>query len=532
MYPLIGLAGVAGVAVALYLLFSRYITQRRQAKLAAEWGCQPPAVHRHKWPMGFDFVRDLIQADRTNDLPNFIEDVAKEMGVHTYVQTSAGTDILNTMEPKNVQAVLATQFKDFELGPIRQGCFHGMFGYGIFTDNNKRWEHSRGLLRPQFARANITDLQALERHCQDLMKHFPTDASGWTQQVDLAPMFFRLTLDSATEFLFGQSVDSQLLALPGYEDEVTRRGDQSLNWLKFGQAFDTGMGHIATKFRFNDLYWMYNPTELKESIKEVHRFADYFVQKVLDSRKPTYGGHEKEQESGLEKGRYVFAQELAEATQDPVELRSQLLHILLAGRDTTAGLLGSIFYNLAQNPAVYKKLRQAVLADCGTYDKPRNMDFAGLKACSYLQYVMNEGLRLHPSVPFNSRIAMKDTTLPVGGGPDGKSPVFVRKGLEVNYAVHIIHRRKDLFGEDAEEFNPKRWVNRKAGWEFLPFNGGPRICLGQQYALTTAGYTIARLVQRFDQLGDLESHGPRYKHAYTVTVAPVHAKMRLHLAGQ
>jgi cytochrome P450 len=265
----------------------------------------------------------------------------------------------------------------------------GMFGYGIFSDNNERWEHSRALLRPQFARNNITDLDALERHCQNLMKHMNVDAAGWTQQIDLSPAFFRLTLDSATEFLFGQSVDSQLLALPGYESTLSKDSDQSLNWLNFGTAFDTGMGHIATKFRFNDLHWIYSPSELKENIKEVHRFADHFVQRVLDNYRAGGGDLKNDDEK---KARYVFAEELAQATQDPVELRNQLLHILLAGRDTTAGLLGAVFYRLAEHPEIYQKLRQAVLGDFGTYENPRNMDFAGLKACSYLQYVMVSNL--------------------------------------------------------------------------------------------------------------------------------------------
>ncbi|ETN45423.1 uncharacterized protein HMPREF1541_09254 [Cyphellophora europaea CBS 101466] len=529
MYPIIALLAAV---TAVYLVLSSYLTRRRHARLAAEWGCQPPIRRRSKWPGGFDFVWEIIKADRTNDLVNLFEDVAKEMSprTHTWLQAFAGATVINTLEPKNVQAILATQFKDFEFGSVRQGCFYQMFGYGIFSDNGERWEHSRALLRPQFARANIADLDSLERHLQHFMRHFQVDSSGWTQQIDLAPMFFRLSLDGATEFLFGESVDSQLLALPGYEHELTRGDHQSLNTINFSTAFDTGMAYVATKFRINDLHWMYNPPEFLRSIKEVHRFADYFVRKALDSTKSS-AGQEKELEGGHKKGRYVFAEELAQATRDPVEMRNQLLHILLAGRDTTAGLLGAIFYRLAENPAIYQKLRQAVVNDFGTYEHPKNMDFAELKACSYLQYVLNEGLRLHPSVPANGRCAVRDTTLPVGGGPDGKSPVFVKKGQEVSYSVHNIQRRKDLFGEDAEEFVPERWIDRKAGWEFVPFNGGPRICLGQQYALTTAGYVVARLVQRFDQLGDLESHGPRYKHAYTVTVAPATAKMRLHEAS-
>ena len=72
------------------------------------------------------------------------------------------------------------------------------------------------------------------------------------------------------------------------------------------------------------------------------------------------------------------------------------------------------------------------------------MTFASLKECTYLQHVLSENLRLHSVVPFNSRRALRDTALPMGGGPDGKSPIFIPKGTEVNFSTHVLHRRKDL----------------------------------------------------------------------------------------
>jgi cytochrome P450 len=190
---------------------------------------------------------------------------------------------------------------------------------------------------------------------------------------------------------------------------------------------------------------------------------------------------EKELEKGgRTKERYIFLEALAQQTRDPIELRSQLLNILLAGRDTTAGLLGWLFYILARNPAAFKKLRETIMDEFGSYTSPNEITFARLKSCSYLQHCLNETLRLYAVVPVNSRCAVRDTTLPRGGGPDGKSKVFVHKGQEVNYSVHVMHRRKDLWGEDADEFKPERWVGLKPGWEYLPFNGGPRICLGRK----------------------------------------------------
>ena len=81
---------------------------------------------------------------------------------------------------------------------------------------------------------------------------------------------------------------------------------------------------------------------------------------------------------------------------------------------------------------------------------------------------------MFPTVPLNSRRSIKDTTLPRGGGPDGNSPVFVPKGTEVNYSVYATHRTKEFWGPDAEEFVPERWDGKKTGFEYLPFNGGPR----------------------------------------------------------
>ncbi|KID69350.1 cytochrome P450 52A11, partial [Metarhizium hybridum] len=86
------------------------------------------------------------------------------------------------------------------------------------------------------------------------------------------------------------------------------------------------------------------------------------------------------------------------------------------------------------------------------------------------------------------------------GGPDGKSPVLVRPGEGVGYCVYAMHRRKDIYGQDADEFRPERWEGdslRDIGWAYLPFNGGPRLCLGQEFALLEVAYTVARLVQVF-----------------------------------
>ena len=129
---------------------------------------------------------------------------------------------------------------------------------------------------------------------------------------------------------------------------------------------------------------------------------------------------------------------------------------------------GWLFFCLSRDPSRYKKLRDIIIDEFGTYDHPKNFGFATLKGCQYLQHCNNESLRLFPVVPLNGRYANKDTVLPRGGGLDGKSPIFIPKGTAVDYSVHVMHHRKDIWGADAEEFKPERWQGRKVGWEFLP----------------------------------------------------------------
>ena len=69
-------------------------------------------------------------------------------------------------------------------------------------------------------------------------------------------------------------------------------------------------------------------------------------------------------------------------------------------------------------------------------------------------------LRLYPAVPANGFEAIEDTFLPVGGGPDGKSPIFVAKGQAIGHSVYAMHRRKDIYGPDAEMFRPERWEDK------------------------------------------------------------------------
>lgn len=366
-----------------------------------------------------------------------------------------------------------------------------------------------------------------------MMRALPVKEDGWTEVTNIQTLFFRLTIDAATEFLFGQSVLSQLANLPGY---TSTKSPVEIDEKDFAFAFDKAQAQIAKAARFADGYWLVHNKEFKEYCRRCHVFIDHYVQLALSKPKASSQSHA----SGKEK--YVFIDALVESTRDPVEIRSQLLSILLAGRDTTASLLSFLFMTFDQYPHIYTKLRSIILEEFGTYQNPKGITFSSLKSCNYLQWCLNETLRLYPVVPLDGRRALRNTTLPVGGGPDGQSPIYIREGVQVDYSVYVMHRRKDLWGQDADDFKPERWDGRRSGWEYLPFNGGPRICIGQQFALTEAGYVTVRLLQRFEELQgvgntwdsrDKAGHTNNVRQSVTLTGCPADGvKVRLREARE
>ncbi|KAJ5118420.1 hypothetical protein N7526_010057 [Penicillium atrosanguineum] len=242
----------------------------------------------------------------------------------------------------------------------------------------------------------------------------------------------------------------------------------------FADAFTTAQDYLAARSRAQGLYWLVNPKKFREANSQVHEVVDHYVNVALESKR----NPDKKQDD-----RYIFLQALAADTDDPKMLRDNMLNILLAGRDTTASLLSSTFFYLSRHPAVFTRLRREIVEAFGDSKTSIEITQTKLKDIQYLRYVLNEVLRLQPPVPVNFRVATKDTSLPVGGGPDNRSPVYVRKGQMVAYNVFAMHRRTDLWGPDARSFRPERWEeNAKHGWEYLPFNGGPRICLGREFS--------------------------------------------------
>ncbi|KAF6240903.1 hypothetical protein HO173_000695 [Letharia columbiana] len=246
----------------------------------------------------------------------------------------------------------------------------------------------------------------------------------------------------------------------------------------------------SLRTRLQDFYWAYSPSRYKAACRGVKDFANVFVKQALQEKNKT----------GPDSDRYAFIQDLYDEMQDPVLVRDQLVNVLLAGRDTTACLLSWTFFLLVRHTSALDRLRNEIRSVMGDdQELTRNH----VQKMSYLKCVLNETLRLYPSVPINVRIAQKTTWLPRGGGPDGDAPLLVRRGVGVGFLAYYLHRRKDLYGDDADEFRPERWEGPELaniGWGYIPFHGGPRLCLGKDFALMEASCAIVRIIQTFPDI--------------------------------
>ncbi|KAL1640304.1 hypothetical protein SLS58_007120 [Diplodia intermedia] len=447
--------------------------------------------------LGLDVLLASIRAGKEHRLLDMLTARFAETNSDTFTSKRLGAPALMTMAPANVKAILSTRFDDFAIAPFRQPALHGFLGDGIFTTDGSHWAASRAMIRPNFVRDQVADLDAFESHVEDLLAAIPKSTSPTQPFFDLQELFFKFTIDSATEFLFGKSVRS---LRPG-----SSGGDEA----RFAEAFAVAQAEGLDLIRLGPLARLVGPNRARISTGEravdvVHAYVDQFVdeavrfreEKVAEEKKRGVGGGGGGASRAVEKGegeeetnsnKYVFLHELATRTTDKKRLRSELLNVLLAGRDTTASLLGNLFFVLARRPDVWRKLRAEVAS---TLPGGRRPTYEELRNMKYLKWCLNESLRTHPVVPLNTRIATHDTTLPTGGGPSGTSPIFVPRGTIATWNLWAMHRRPDAFGPDAAAFRPERWETlRCAAWQYLPFNGGPRVCVGQQYALTEAGKT-------------------------------------------
>ena len=340
--------------------------RRRQLKLSLEKGCRAGKEYKQVDPyLGLFFLYRNIRDFRARKFLHAWQQRLDKTGRTIWVWL-LGSRMLVVSDPENVKAVLATSSNEFERGPHLRAAFC-VVANGIFAADGDHWQASRALFRPSFARDEIQDTDRFETHFQNFLRLLPTNG----KMVDLQPLFDRLTMDTATDLLFGTSTGS-----------LTAESDEQA--AKFYDAAKYCLRAIFRDWNLGLLARMLPDRTYSKARQYIYKTVDQYVRIALESNAKSMIGesftakHEKRK-------RYILLNHLAERDKDPIMLRDQSISALVGGAETTASLLSNLLYVLARRPDTWEKLRDEALS----FDV-MNMGRERMKDAVFLSYCINE----------------------------------------------------------------------------------------------------------------------------------------------
>lgn len=463
-------------------------------RAAARHGAVIPPYIPDQYPGGLGF---LLGAARENALGypgEWVQQICEKLGYALTIRVFFSNRIV-TAEPEHIKAILATQFDDFEKGSEIRRRLTPLLGTGVFAADGELWKFHRSMTRPFFTKDRISHFELFDRLAGNAIGQIKARLREG-HPVDFQDVIARFTLDAATDFLLGSSVDSlsEGLPYPFYHTGEKPSHPKKTSTSQFITSFSAAQDLTYARIRIGD-HWplgSFWKDELKDHMKVVYDFIDPMVAAAV----------KKKHESVSDKHDDNLLENLVHSTEDPIILRDEIMNLLVAGRDTTASLLTFAVYMLSQHPDVLRRLREEIVAQVGPSGQPTYEDFRNMK---YLRAVLNETLRLYPPVPTNLRVSKRATLIP--SRSPGSKPIYIPQETRIPFTVMVMHRREDLWGPDVLEFDPDRFLDERLQkyltpnpFIFLPFNAGPRICLGQQFAYHEASFFLVRFLQNFSTI--------------------------------
>lgn len=384
--------------------------------------------------------------------------------------------------PDLIQEILLTRRENYVKGTAYDGV-RKLLGNGLLTLEGDAWKTRRTLAQPAFHRPSLEKLTAVMVKSGARFFDRMTDAAGSAAQiVDIHPMFVRLTLDVVISALFGEG--------------TLDVGQVSYETLSSALEI---LSDNVNGFRLPD--WMPTPRNLR--FKRVARDLDHNVFAIIEAARKDH----KQGASGSLLSMLLDSRD-ENGTQLPgSEIRNEVLTLFIAGHETTALTLTWLFALLDGRSDVVAKLRDEVDRVLGG----RDPSFDDLAKLPYVRQVVDETLRMRPVAPMVARNVVDDDHL-------GGYGVF--RGEMVMPFFWGLHRHPD-FWRRPEQFDPSRFGASEGKlrhkWSYLPFSGGPRVCIGNQFSLIESVALLAQLFNRFDV--EVQS-GARIKPVAVGTVRP------------
>lgn len=382
---------------------------------------------------------------------------------------------------------------DKKVGPALQKV-RAFGGDGLFTSETKEpnWKKAHNILLPSFSQqamkgyhAKMVDLAA--QLIQKWARLNPAD------EIDVPEDMTRLTLDTIGLCGFNYRFNS-------FYRETTHPFVNSMV-----RALDEAMSQTQ-RLGIQDKLMIKSKKQFREDIQYMFSLVD----ELIADRKQNGDHGEDDLLSHMLKG----VDPETGASLDDENIRFQIITFLIAGHETTSGLLSFAIYFLMNNRDKLKKAQQEVDEVLGD-DVP---DYKQVKKLKYVRMVLNETLRLWPTAPSFSVYAKEDTML------DGK--YNVKKDDVFSLLIPELHRDPSVWGDDVESFIPERFEDLESipYHAYKPFGNGQRACIGQQFALHEATLVLGMVLQHFDLI-DHEKYQLEVKE--TLTLKPDGLTMRV-----
>ncbi|KAM5573281.1 cytochrome P450 CYP72A219-like [Rosa sericea] len=360
-------------------------------------------------------------------------------------------------------------------------------GFAIYE--GEKWARHRTIINPAFHLEKLKRmLPAVSQSCGEMINEWETLLTkNGSFELDVWPYLQNLTGDVISRTAFGSSY---------------KEGLKIFELLREQAVLVTKTSHFV-----NIPGWRFLPTKMNKRMKQNAKEVQGLLEGIINKRKEAIKGGEATKDDLLGillESNFKKIQEHGNRKNIGLSLQDIIDECKLfyfGGQETTSVLVVWTIVLLSQNPNWQTRAREEVLQVFGN----KRPDFQGMTQLKVMTMVLREVLRLYPPVASLNRTTYKKTQL---------GTLSLPAGVEMSIPILLIHHNKKLWGDDAEEFNPERFSEgvskaTKGQILFFPFGGGPRICIGQNFAMMEAKVVLSLILQHFTfELSPSYAHAP------------------------
>ncbi len=362
--------------------------------------------------------------------------------------------------PASIKYVLQEHARNYNKDLITYTLFRPFLGQGLLTNDGPSWLQQRRLIQPAFHRQRLLTYGPLMTEATVAMLERWQAPSEEEKPLPMEQEMMRLTLQIVGQALFSLDLASETSTI--------------------GAAVTTVLAHAAD-YVFHPFPPLSVPTPRNRRMQRAIHELDQLVYRMIAERR----ARETEREDVL--ALLLSAQEETGQGMTDRQVRDEVMTLLMAGHETTANTLAWTWYLLNSHPQVERRLQAELEAVLGGR-LPTVEDLAELK-CTRM--ILQEALRLYPAAPVLSRKAIAADV--VQGYPIAANSTIIISP----YAMH----RHPAFWDEPERFDPERFTPERAAtrpaFTYFPFGGGPRVCLGNHFAMMEAQLILATVAQRY-----------------------------------